>query len=146
MALYFYDIYGKYGCFSNYSEYPFELDGWEWLTSEHYYQAQKFIGTEHYHQIRQTKTAKDAAKIGRDRSLPLRNNWRTIKIEIMEYAVLTKFSTHKNIRQTLLETGEEELIENAPRDYFWGCGADRSGLNMFGKVLMKVRNELANRQ
>lgn len=141
MTLFFYDIYGPYGCFSNYSEYPFELDGWEWLTSEHYYQAQKFIGTIHYHQIREAPNAKAAAKIGRDRDLPLRDSWREIKVGIMKKAVFAKFSAHEDIRQILLDTGDEELVENAPRDYFWACGADGGGLNMFGKVLMEVRNE-----
>ena len=42
----------------------------------------------------------------------------------------------------LLATGEEELIENAPGDYYWGCGRTGTGLNMLGKILMEVRNAL----
>ncbi len=42
----------------------------------------------------------------------------------------------------LLATGDEELIENAPNDYYWGCGADGTGLNMTGKLLMELRTEL----
>ena len=135
----FYDIYGKYGCFSNYSVYPFYLDDLLWQTSEHFYQAQKFLGTPHYWEIYKAETAKVAAKIGRDRCLPLRDDWKDIKIEIMRQGVLKKFQTHEDARELLLGTGNEELIENAHRDYFWACGADGSGLNMFGKVLMEVR-------
>lgn len=43
MAIYFYKTKEKYGCFSNHG---FELKGKYWRTSEHYFQSQKFIGTE----------------------------------------------------------------------------------------------------
>ena len=46
MAIYFWKINDKYGCFSNFAYYDFELDGKRWMTSEHYFQAQKFCGTE----------------------------------------------------------------------------------------------------
>ncbi len=41
-----------YGAFSNFAAYGFELDGRYWKTSEHYFQAQKFAGTEHEEQAR----------------------------------------------------------------------------------------------
>jgi predicted NAD-dependent protein-ADP-ribosyltransferase YbiA (DUF1768 family) len=48
------------------------LDDLYWLTREHYFQAQKFLGTSHLEQIRLVKTPKDAAKMGRQRTRPLR--------------------------------------------------------------------------
>jgi ribA/ribD-fused uncharacterized protein len=72
----------------------------------------------------------------------LRSDWEEVKVEIMKGAVLRKFETHQDIRQRLLATGELELVENAPSDYFWGCGADGSGQNMLGKILMDVRDLL----
>jgi hypothetical protein len=68
MTIYFYGTRDKYGCFSNFSPHGFELDGVYWPTSEHYFQAQKFAGTPHADQIRQVKTPKDAARLGRDRT------------------------------------------------------------------------------
>jgi predicted NAD-dependent protein-ADP-ribosyltransferase YbiA (DUF1768 family) len=41
-----------------------------------------------------------------------------------------------------MDTGTEELIEDSPVDYYWGCGADGSGKNMLGKLLMELREEL----
>jgi N-glycosidase YbiA len=41
-----------------------------------------------------------------------------------------------------LATGDEEIVENAPEDYYWGCGADGSGQNKLGQILMRVRREL----
>ena len=57
-------------------------------------------------------------------------------------AVRAKFRTHADLRAELLATGDEELVENAPGDYYWGCGADGSGKNMLGRILMEVRAEL----
>jgi N-glycosidase YbiA len=142
MTIYFYSTSGKYGCFSNFSQHGFELDGAWWFTSEHYFQAQKFVGTPHAEQIRQVRTPKDAAKMGRERSRPLRPDWEQVKDDVMRKAVLRKFETHADIREILLSTGDELIVENAPRDYYWGCGADGSGKNMLGQILMEVREIL----
>ncbi|WP_369622542.1 NADAR family protein, partial [Pseudoalteromonas distincta] len=67
----FYSIRDKeYGCFSNFAAAPFELDGKYWPTTEHYYQAQKFLDPTLQKQVRQTKKPGDAARLGRDRKLP----------------------------------------------------------------------------
>ena len=56
--------------------------------------------------------------------------------------MLAKFQTHADIRATLLATGNEEIIENAPGDFYWGCGKDGSGQNKLGEILMAVRDLL----
>jgi N-glycosidase YbiA len=145
MTIYFYGTRDKYGCFSNFSPHGFELDGEYWPTSEHYFQAQKFPNTPHFDQIRQVKTPKDAANMGRDRSRPLRQDWEQVKDDIMRKAVLRKFETHADIRDILLATDDEEIVENAPGDYYWGCGKDGSGKNMLGLILMDVRELLQKR-
>ena len=145
MTIYFYSTRDKYGCFSNFSPHGFELDGFYWPTSEHYFQAQKFVGTPHADRIREVKTPKDAAKMGRDRSLPLRPDWNQVKDDIMRRGVLRKFETHADIREVLLSTGDEEIVENSPIDYYWGCGADGSGKNMLGVILMEIREVLRDR-
>lgn len=145
MTVYFYSTRDKYGCFSNFSEHGFELDGAWWVTSEHYFQAQKFFGTPHLEEIRQAKTPKEAAQIGRERSRPLRPDWEQVKDDIMRQAVLRKFETHADIREMLVSTGDELIVEQAPYDYYWGCGADGSGKNMLGVILMEVREVLRSR-
>lgn len=142
MTIYFYSTRSEYGSFSNFSRHGFKLDGEYWPTTEHYFQAQKFPKTEHCEQIRQAKTPKDAAKMGRERSRPLRQDWEQVKDDIMRKCVLRKFETHADIREILLATGDEEIVENAPGDYYWGCGKDGSGKNMLGQILMEVREIL----
>jgi ribA/ribD-fused uncharacterized protein len=142
MTIYFYSTREAYGCFSNFSPHGFELDGVYWSTSEHYFQAQKFVGTPHVDQIRQVKQPKEAAKMGRERKRPLRPDWEQVKDDVMRQAVLRKFETHPDIREVLLGTGDKPIVENSPIDYYWGCGADGSGKNRLGEILMEVRTIL----
>ncbi len=145
MTIYFYTTRDeKYGCFSNFSRHGFELDGFWWPTSEHYFQAQKFVESDRpwFDKIREVKTPKEAAKMGRSRKHPLRSDWEQVKDEIMHRAVLCKFQTHADIRELLLGTGDELIVENSPVDYYWGCGADGSGKNKLGEVLIAVREIL----
>jgi ribA/ribD-fused uncharacterized protein len=142
MSIDFYSARGEYGCFSNFSRHGFELGGRYWPTSEHYFQAQKFVGTEHEEQVRLSRTPKDAALAGRDRKRPLRVDWESVKDEVMRRAVRKKFETHGDIREVLLGTAEQELVEAAPGDSYWGCGKDRGGKNRLGQILMEVRSEL----
>lgn len=144
MPIYFYTVREEpYGCFSNFSRHGIDLDGAWWPTVEHYFQAQKFTGTPYANQIRIAFTPKQAADLGRSRQHPLRSDWEEVKDEIMLRAVRRKFELHTHLRKLLLATGAEELIENAPSDYYWGCGSDGSGQNKLGQILMRVRMELS---
>lgn len=142
MTIYFYSRTDQYGDFCNYSSHGFEIDGRYWPTVEHYFQAQKFAGTVYEETIRCARTPGDAKGGGRNKSIPLRADWESVKDEIMYRAVLRKFETHEDIRHRLLQTGDEELVESAPGDYYWGCGADGTGQNKLGKIIMAVRAQL----
>lgn len=142
MAIYFYKINDEYGCFSNFAHYNFELDGKRWMTSEHYFQAQKFCGTKYEEIIRLLDNPMKAAEMGRKRDLPLREDWEQIKDDIMRRAAYAKFTQNKNIRDILMSTGKETIIEKTTNDYYWGCGKNGSGKNMLGVILMEVRQML----
>ncbi|AKG20473.1 NADAR family protein [Calothrix sp. 336/3] len=142
MPIYFYTTIEEYGAFSNFSRHGVELDGLWWMTVEHYFQGQKFLDLDYQEKIRNAHTPKQAAELGRSRKVPLRSDWEIVKDGIMLLAVRKKFSTHGAIRELLLSTGDEEIIENAPGDYYWGCGKDGTGLNKLGKILQQVRQEL----
>ncbi len=134
-----------YGCFSNFSRHSFEVDGTPWQTVEHYFQATKFAGTPREEAIRLTPAPMDAKNMGNDRNrsdYPLRPDWESVKDDVMRRAVRAKFAQNADIRAVLLGTGEEELIEDAPNDDYWGCGERGTGKNMLGKILMAVRGEL----
>ena len=146
MAIYFYKTNEEYGCFSNFSKHGFELEAKYWITIEHYFQAQKFVGTESEEQVRLSSTPMEAADMGRDRSKPLRKDWEEVKDDIMRRAVLEKFKANNDAKKILFSTGDEEIIEKTTKDYYWGCGEDGTGKNMLGKILMETRDILRNYQ
>jgi len=144
MVIYFYSVTDKEGYLSNFSRHSFELEGKYWETVEHYFQAQKFIGTPLEEKIRKSPTPKQAKALGQSRSIALRLDWEEVKNQKMLNAIRKKFQTHQDIRLKLISTGNEELIESSPNDFYWGCGSDGSGKNMTGFLLMQVRTELSN--
>ncbi|GAB4449115.1 MAG: NADAR family protein [Anaerolineae bacterium] len=142
MAIYFYSTKDPYGEFSNFAKYPIELKGKIWPTSEHYFQAQKFAGQPDEEEIRQAAKPMDAARMGRERHRKLRSDWEVVKDNIMLEALRAKFSQHPMLKDLLLSTGDEELIEHTTNDNYWADGGDGSGKNMLGKLLAQVRQEL----
>ncbi|ANV87749.1 MULTISPECIES: NADAR family protein [Cyanophyceae] len=143
--IYFYKAHDPYGCFSNFSLHPIHCEALDWPTVEHFYQAHKFLPTHQQDlidKIRAAPTPEIAAALGRDPQHPKRPDWEDIKRTVMWQGVWTKFKTHPDIAQILLATGDAAIIENSPVDYYWGCGADGSGHNYLGKVLMQVRSQL----
>lgn len=144
MAIYFYKINEEYGCFSNFSHHEFIIDGKWWMTSEHYFQAKKFEGTEYEEKIRILDNPMKVADMGRDHTLPLRKDWEDVKDDIMRKAVIEKFTQNLDIKKILIQTGEQEIVEKTTTDYYWGCGANGSGKNMLGLILMETREKLIN--
>ena len=138
----FYRINETYGGFSNFSPHPFELKGKVWPTSEHYFQAQKFAGTEHEEQIRLAKSPMVAARMGRSRQRPLRADWETVKDDIMREALDAKFNQHPELRAQLLATGDVMLVEHTANDNYWGDGGDGRGQNRLGQLLVELRAKL----
>lgn len=138
----FYRINESHGEFSNFSPHAFALRGRVWPTSEHYFQAQKFAGTEHEEEIRLTKSPMVAARMGRSRARPLRPDWEAVKDEIMREALRAKFDQHAALKSLLLATGEAELVEHTANDRYWADGGDGTGRNRLGQLLMELRTQL----
>lgn len=136
----FYGIHGEHGYMSNFSRHSYKRNGRLCKTSEHDFQAEKFAGTPLEKKVLDAANAKEAKKLGQ--SSGIRKDWEKVKEKIMKECLLAKFRQHPQIMKHLLDTGDAELIEDAPYDYYWGCGADGSGKNRLGIILMEVRSEL----
>jgi len=139
----FYRARDDFGFFSNFSSHRVHIDGKFWPTTEHYFQAMKFAGTEHEEAVRLAPTAMRAAQMGRDRKRPLRADWEAVKDDVMRAAVLAKFTQHPDLQAQLLLTGDAELVEHTANDSYWGDGGDGTGKNMLGRILMETRAKLA---
>lgn len=129
-----------YGVFSNFlKKHPIEIKGKVWPSSEHYYQAQKFVGTEHEEFVRLVKTPREAADMGRERNRPLRTDWDEIKNDVMREAIYAKFTQYSYLKDILLASGNDEIVEHTTNDNYWADGGDGSGQNWLGKLLMELR-------
>jgi ribA/ribD-fused uncharacterized protein len=126
---------------SNFARYPIQVDGREWPTSEHYFQAQKFAGLPEQERVRAARAARDAAHLGRTMT-GLRGDWDAVKDEVMLNALRAKFTQHPDIGVQLLATGDRPLVEHTKNDAYWADGGDGSGRNRLGELLMRVRAEL----
>lgn len=170
LPILFYSPKAPYYEFSNFYESKFTLDGEQWSTSEHYFQASKFDHNKEYVDIirrantpykafilaQQKKKGGYASKWTLDKSdnrtlndlvdqykdIKIRSDWEDVKLSIMEKAVFAKFSQNEQLKKVLLDTGDRVIIEDSPRDAFWGSGKDGTGHNHLGKILMHVRSLL----
>ena len=147
-AILFYNRDEPYYEFTNFYAAPIVLDGKTWPTTEHYFQAQKFIGTSYPEVIRNFDRPRQAFDLSRNPTVSRwrRSDWEEIKINTMKKALLAKFTQHKDLRQLLLHTGDNMLIEHTPYDKFWGDGGDGSGQNHLGLLLMEIRYDLKTLQ
>lgn len=137
----FYRVNEPYGCFSNFSKHPIFVET-TWPTSEHFFQAQKFLDQELRMKILLNPSPMEAARMGRNREIPIRADWEAVKDDIMRTAIRAKVAQHADVRETLLSTGDATIVEHTSNDRYWADGGDGSGKNMLGKILMEVRDEL----
>jgi ribA/ribD-fused uncharacterized protein len=144
MTVKFYSTRGEYGCFSNFSRHAVVIGGKRYPTTEAYYQAQKFMTTEpaYAEEIRKTNNPKIAAQLGRDKKKPLRRDWEKIKDNVMRQALAAKAEQHPEVKEALMATVGEKIVEDSPSDYYWGCGADGSGKNRLGQLWMELRDKI----
>ena len=141
--IYFYDLHKPYGEFSNFYSAPIELDGYTWPTSEHYFQAQRYISNErHFNKILQLATPREVFDYVRAHKAAVRPDWADVKDDVMLKACTAKFHQHRHLKQLLLSTGDRLLVEHTENDSYWADGGDGTGRNQLGITLMKVRKHL----
>jgi ribA/ribD-fused uncharacterized protein len=134
----------EYYVCSNFSSFEVVYNGTAWKTSEYAYQAAGFgEHPELVERIRNARSSHDAMKLAKITLLDKkRKDWDEVKLGIMEDICREKLKQHYYVQKKLLETGDRELIENSPRDAYWGWGENKDGQNNLGKVWMKLREEI----
>ena len=119
----FYRVSEPYGCFSNFSNHRVFIQT-TWPTTEHYFQAQKFLDGALKLKILAAKSPMIAARMGRNRSSPLRPDWDQVKDDIMRTAIRAKVVQHADVREVLLATAQrldlslfvgDRMLERSPR-------------------------------
>lgn len=130
---------GEHFFLSNFFEAPVIYDGITYLNNEAAFQAQKTLNKKQRLKFAMLNPSQ-AKKMGR--SVSLRPDWEEIKINVMYEICKAKFTQNENLKRSLLNTGNAELIEgNNWGDKIWGQ-VNGIGENNLGKILMKIREEL----
>jgi ribA/ribD-fused uncharacterized protein len=142
MTIRFFSKSDTHSEFSNFAPFGVDLEGAWWPTVENYYQAQKFVDAALRKMIRKAEKPPIAKSIADKHKDAIRADWDRIKDEVMYRAVRRKFELHPELKALLLATGDEELIEAAPTDTYWGVGRDGTGQNKLGRIMERIRDEL----
>lgn len=130
----------SYNELSNFHKAKFMLDGKEWPTVEHYFQAQKFSSSPEYQEkIRAASEPSRAKTFGSSKEFPIRNDWDTYREEVMRKAIKAKFEQNPNLKQLLASTAPRPLVEDT-NDAYWGGGRNKKGKNRLGILLMELRD------
>lgn len=132
---------GDYYYLSNFYEIDIIYEGITYKNNEAAFQAQKCVNKDDRLQF-STLNASEAKHLGR--KVNLRKDWKNIKFSVMTEIVKTKFDQHPDLKQKLLNTKDELLIEgNTWNDRIWGCVKDKNnnwtGSNLLGNILMTLR-------
>lgn len=127
--------------FSNFAPFGIDLDNARWRTVENYYQAQKFTDPSLRKLIRKAEKPQIAKDLADKNRAVIRPDWDKIKDDVMYRAVRRKFELHPELKAMLLATGDEEIIEAAPTDTYWGVGRDGTGQNKLGRIIARIRDE-----
>lgn len=132
----------RFYMFSNFSAFSVEWKGVLWMTVEHAYQAAKFDDQSIIQAIREAHSPYDAKRIAHEHEDKMDKSFFQKKVAIMKSLVEAKVDQHIYVRESLVNTGDREIIEDSPEDTFWGWGQDKSGQNMLGKIWVEIREEL----
>ena len=138
----FYKEFGELGYLANYSNHGFTKNGFFYKTVEHYYQSEKFDNPDIKNKIINALTPKEASNIGRDRNNKRIESFKDIKNQVMYDGILEKFRQNRDIAYKLIETRNKKIAEATIDEYYWGIGKDKSGKNIIGDILVKVRERI----
>jgi len=145
------------GCLSQWWPSPFNVDGRDYATAEHFMMwskamlfgdrdcAAKVLGTQH---------PSEAKALGRKVKPFDEAVWGRARFGIVVNGSIAKFSQHEDLKAFLLGTGNRVLVEASPVDRVWGIGlaatdpaagdpAQWRGTNLLGFALMHARHHIS---
>lgn len=132
-------FWGKHFFLSNHYLSPVVFENETYRSVENAYQAGKTLDPE----LRKKFAAYTPGEAKRfSKNIRVRNDWETVKYDIMLDLLEQKFNNPK-LQAMLLETNDAILIEgNTWNDTIWGCvlvEGEWVGQNRLGKMLMRIR-------
>ena len=130
--------------FDNFSSFKVEWNGYLYSSVEEAYQAASFMGSDEelVEKVKKSHSADEAQRIAYANRDKQRKDWNDVKVGIMEELLRLKIEQNPYVKKKLLQTEDYLIVEDSPKDSFWGWGPNRDGNNQLGKLWMKLREEL----
>ena len=146
-------------CLSQWYDAPFRVDGVDYRSAEHYMMAAKAALFEDLcmrEAVLAAATPAQAKALGRQVAGFAEEVWARHRVRLVVEANTAKFGQDDRLRDFLLQTGDQVLVEASPVDAVWGIrlAADDPdalhparwrGRNLLGFALMEVRQQLQAR-
>lgn len=144
------------GMLSQWYPAPMMVDGVLYCTAEQYMMAMKadtFDDQDTKHLIMKTISPREQKALGRLVQGFKPEIWNLVAREVVFDGNMAKFQQNPILKDYLLSTGTQELVEASPTDCVWGIGLGESnpmiqdrknwrGTNWLGLALMAVRMRL----
>ena len=126
----------------NFSSFKVEVDGYLYASLEEAFQTLLFLPDypEIAEQIKNSHSAHEAQKIMHENIDKVKYS-SDEQVCIMEKLLRLKIEQNPYVLKKLLETKDYTIVEDSPKDDYWGWGINRDGENQLGKLLMKLRKE-----
>ena len=120
--------------FDNFSSFKVEWNGYLFASVEEAYQAASFMGSDEelVEKIKKSHSADEAQRISYANRDKRREDWDDVKISIMEELLRLKIEQNPYVKKKLLQTEDYMIVEDSPKDDFWGWGPNRNGQNNLG--------------
>lgn len=143
-------------CFSQWWKSRFSVDGVSYATAEHFMMAAKarlFSDERALAKILAEEEPSKVKAIGREVKGFVDTQWAAARFDAVTQGSIAKFGSSAELKAYLLGTGDELLVEAAPRDRIWGIGLGREnplvkdpsrwrGQNLLGFALVRARQTL----
>jgi len=124
------------------SEREIILEEHTWASAEHYLHSMLAGNHELAVKTRDAETALVAYKLNKPWYRSKKRGWKNLRRVYMTRALYTLVQMYPQVKQFLLDTGEQLIIESSLYDHYWGIGRDQRGENMTGRVWMDIRTKL----
>ena len=124
-----------YDQFNNFYFSPFELDGFIWDASEHYYQASKFKDINYKRIINKERDPYQWWILGQSREHELIDNFESEKEKLMYQANYAKYTQNPPLKQLLISTYNKPI-------YFYNSTSKWNKAN--AEILTQLRQQFIN--
>ena len=128
----------------NFSSFKVKWNGYTYSSLEEAFQAARFMGSDEelVERIKNSHSAHEAQKIAYANLDKQRKDWQIRELKVMRDLLRLKLEQNPYVEKKLLQTKDYIIVEDSPKDDFWGWGKERTGQNNLGKLWMELRDEI----